>query len=98
VTERESSQRTSHRLASRAVDGLYILLSLAAAAWALLLSALCIGDSCCEDLRVRWWAYIASANAFAGSVLALRRRTRTAGRLLLAVPVVVAIVITFADP
>jgi hypothetical protein len=35
---------------------LLMLLSLAAAAWVLLMSALCIGDACSEELTVRWWA------------------------------------------
>ena len=94
----ESPRSASHRLASRAVDALYILVSVAAAAWALLLSALCIGESCSEDLRVRWWAWIAIASALAGGVLVIRLRTPTLGRVLLAVPVVVAIIATLADP
>jgi phosphatidylglycerophosphate synthase len=82
----------------RVGDALLILLALACAAWSLLWSAFCIGDSCPQDLRVTWWAWLAIAGALGGSVLVLRTRTRGHGRLLLLVPVLIAVVVTFAAP
>jgi hypothetical protein len=81
----------------RALDALLVIVALAAAAWALLLSALCIGDSCPEDLTVRWWAWLAIVGAVAGGVLVFGPRTRTLGRVVLTLPIIVAIVATFSD-
>ena len=69
----------------------------AAAAWAVLLSALCIGDACSEDLRVTWWAWLAVLGALVGTALVFRRGTARLGRALLAVPIVVALAATFVD-
>jgi hypothetical protein len=79
-------------------DALVCALALVCAAWALLLSALCIGDSCPDSLRVTWWAWLAIAGALGGCGLVLRPRTRLLGRLLLTVPIVVAVAVTFAGP
>ena len=80
-----------------AIDALLMLLSLAAAAWVLLLSALCIGSGCSEELTVRWWAWLAIAGAVTGIALVFPRRSRKAARLLLAVPIVVAVIATFTQ-
>jgi hypothetical protein len=82
------------RLVGHAFDALLVLVAFAAAAWALLLSALCIGDACTEDLRVRWWAWLAIAAALGGSALLFRYRRL--GRVLLTAPILVALVATFA--
>jgi hypothetical protein len=82
-------------LAQRGADALLAIVALVAAAWALLLSALCIGDACSEDLTVRWWAWLAIVAAIAGGVLVFSSRTRRLGRVVLTVPVIVAIVVTF---
>jgi hypothetical protein len=79
-------------------DALVCALALVCATWALLLSVLCIGDSCPEGLRVTWWAWLAIAGALGGCALVLRSRTRLLGRLLLTVPIVVAVAVTFAGP
>ena len=86
----------SRRWLQRGTDALLVSLALAAAAWALLLSALCIGDSCPGDLTVRWWAWLAIAGAIAGGVLVFGASTRRLGRVILTVPVIVAIVVTFS--
>ena len=83
------------RLAQRGADALLAIVALVAAAWALLLSALCIGEACSEDLTVRWWAWLAIVAAIAGAVLVFSSRTRRLGRVVLTVPVIVAIVVTF---
>lgn len=97
MVEPDAHHSTSRRLTSHAFSAILVLVSLAAAAWVLLLSALCIGDSCSEDLRVRWWAWLAIASALGGSVLVFRVRTRTVGCVLLLVPIVVAVAVTFAS-
>ena len=79
-------------------DALLCALAVVCATWARLLSALCIGDSCPESLRVRWGAWLAIAGALGGAALVFRPRTRALGRLLLTVPIVVAVAVTFTGP
>lgn len=86
------------RIVEHVGDALVCIVALACAAWALLLSALCIGDTCPESLRVTWWAWLAIAGSLAGVVLVLRPRTRPLGRALLIVPIVIAVAVTFAGP
>ena len=69
----------------------------AAAAWAVLLSALCIGEACSEDLRVTWWAWLAVLGALFGTALLFRKGTARLGRALLVVPIIVAVAATFVD-
>jgi hypothetical protein len=69
----------------------------AAAAWAVLLSALCIGDACSEDLRVTWWAWLAVIGALVGTALVFRKGTARVGRALLVMPIIVAVAATILD-
>ena len=90
-------ERKDSRPINRWLSGVPLsLAALAAAGWALLLSALCIGSECPETLRVTWWAWLAIVSALTGTVLALRRTTAPAGRGLLVLPIVIAVVVTFA--
>ena len=68
-----------------------------ATAWAVLLSALCIGDACSEDLRVTWWAWLAVLGALVGTALVFREGTARLGRALLVMPIIVAVAATFVD-
>jgi hypothetical protein len=69
----------------------------AAAAWAVLLSALCIGEACSEDLRVTWWAWLAVLAALFGTALLFRKGTARLGRALLVLPIIVAVAATLVD-
>jgi hypothetical protein len=69
----------------------------AAAAWAVLLSAVCIGDACSEDLRVTWWAWLALLGALVGTALVFRKSTARLGQVLLVMPIIVAVTATLVD-
>jgi len=69
----------------------------AAATWAVLLSALCVGDACSEDLRVTWWAWLALLGALVGTALVSRKGTARLGHALLAMPIIVAVTATLVD-
>ena len=69
----------------------------AAAAWAVLLSALCIGEACSEDLRVTWWAWLTLLAALVGTALVFRKGTARLGQALLVIPIIVAVTATLVD-
>ncbi len=72
-----------------------VALALAADALVLVLSVLCIGDACPEDLRVTWWAWLSAAATVLGVCLVLGRRMWRAGMAVLAVPVIIAVIAVF---
>lgn len=74
-----------------------LAVALASTAWTLLPSILCFGSLCGENWRITGFTCVALLAMLSGTVLVLPSRTRAVGRVVLVVPVVIAVVATLAD-